>query len=96
MQRDVGLAGFERNSDTHEELAELLRICDCLDRAISPLVEQDGSHFNDKWGYLSIAGAIQHFLDQMYQSSPSRVRIFNLRRQGSSTGKCSGPTACQT
>lgn len=35
---------------------QLLVVLDALDAQIGPLLEQDGAHFNQRWGYLSRAG----------------------------------------
>lgn len=47
---------FESDANVKEDLAQLLMVMDRLDQAIIPLIEEDGSHFNQRWGYLSIAG----------------------------------------
>ena len=47
---------FESAEAVRADLAQLLTVMDRLDQAITPLVLQDGAHFSERWGYLSIAG----------------------------------------
>jgi 5' nucleotidase family len=58
LGRDVGFEHFETAESVKDALAQLLTVMDRLDQAITPLVLQDGSCFNERWGYLSIAGIL--------------------------------------
>jgi hypothetical protein len=40
----------------NEALAELLAVMERLDEEIGPLIEADGAHFNQRWGYLTRTG----------------------------------------
>ncbi|KAF8069710.1 DTX44 [Scenedesmus sp. PABB004] len=56
----AGGGGAELSSDEeealNETLAQLLLVLEQLDGRIGPMLEQDGSHFNRRWGFLSRAG----------------------------------------
>jgi hypothetical protein len=47
------LDSFDEEEAVNETLAQLLMVMEALDARIGPMLEQDGRHFNDKWGYLS-------------------------------------------
>jgi hypothetical protein len=47
------LESFEDEEAVNETLAQLLMVMESLDGRIGPMLEQDGSHFNERWGYLS-------------------------------------------
>lgn len=47
---------IEDEEALNETLAQLLLVLDELDARIGPMLEQDGRHFNRRWGYLSRAG----------------------------------------
>lgn len=50
------LASFEDEEGINETLAQLLMVMEALDAQIGPMLEQDGQHFNKRWGFLSRAG----------------------------------------
>eukprot|EP00798_Chlamydomonas_sp_ICE-L_P019954 gene19954-26662_t len=47
---------FEDVDSLNETLAQLLMVLEVLDEQIGSMLEQDGSMFNERWGYLSRAG----------------------------------------
>jgi len=47
---------FEDGEAVNETLAQLLFVMERLDDKISPMLEQDGRHFSQRWGFLSRAG----------------------------------------
>lgn len=53
---DASSFGPEDEEALNETLGELLLVLEQLDERIGPMLEQDGSHFNKRWGYLSRAG----------------------------------------
>eukprot|EP00798_Chlamydomonas_sp_ICE-L_P002060 gene2060-18239_t len=44
---------FEDEDRLNETLAQLLMVMEVLDDKIGPMLEEDGSEFNKRWGYLS-------------------------------------------
>ncbi|KAI3686952.1 hypothetical protein L1987_80642 [Smallanthus sonchifolius] len=44
------------DKELNESVQKLLIVMQRLDEKIAPLMEQDGEHFNKRWGYLSRAG----------------------------------------
>ncbi|KAL6763622.1 putative cytosolic purine 5-nucleotidase [Haematococcus lacustris] len=50
------LQSFDDEDGVNETLAQLLMVMEALDESIGPMLEQDGQHFNSRWGYLSRAG----------------------------------------
>ncbi|CAA7400154.1 unnamed protein product [Spirodela intermedia] len=44
------------NEDLTETMEKLLIVMQRLDYKIAPMLEEDGEHFNSRWGYLSRAG----------------------------------------
>ncbi|MEW5300941.1 MAG: hypothetical protein WDW36_003832 [Sanguina aurantia] len=49
-------ASFDDEESLNETLAQLLMVMEHLDDRIGPMLEQDGAHFNRRWGFLSRAG----------------------------------------
>jgi len=50
------MSSFDDEDNVNDTLAQLLMVMEALDAQIGPMLEQDGSHFNTRWGYLSRAG----------------------------------------
>lgn len=47
---------FDDEAALNETLAQLLMVMEKLDTYIGPMLEKDGQHFSERWGYLSRAG----------------------------------------
>ncbi|GAX76350.1 hypothetical protein CEUSTIGMA_g3796.t1 [Chlamydomonas eustigma] len=56
VQGRTSVESFDDEDGVNETLAQLLLVMEALDESIGPMLEQDGTYFNPRWGYLSRAG----------------------------------------